>query len=773
MKRRIVITFVLGMTIFNVVAQECQIMDSKQGSITFVVDENLPKPKFDLRTSSNATGMTNILLSAFGIEKNIGNVLACSYENEKIYLSIENALFHSCYLAYADHRPLVLSPDAIWLNICQTFAEYDRDYSKKMRPTMMKKGETMDIEVEASFPNQPDWNSILNILCDEVDKRIKSNIAQIISADFSTTGLNECLATTTTLMKAEKPEYHKTLVTLCCGIPYITLQGTPADWKKIVRKTALLKKYGMGWWVDELQPILNEFQHTAEGHPNQQFWKDIVMKYRPDSIRIGVCSKEQPTYLDGWIIKLFPRLETNMVYEKISPIADFRTKLSHVKFKYRHIPHTGDSVEVTDVDLYTGFLGIDVDSITGALTPRMGWLARSRDPEAEEAERLLQTYGQPLIVKEVPKELKRKRHIKELHLQFEDDVVVPAWMDSIQIDRFTVSGVMSDKEKAVLSKRFPKAKIIQMISYDTRKRNIPAGQYTYRLDSIVCTSANAIRREYYRYDASGKIVEVLEHRTFLPSNKTADSRTTFEYDANGFNTTCNHYKWVDGVEKLVEQECAVYSADGGLLVKESKKSNNYTLERYNYEYNKAGDLVSKQSYHLNINIAYEDTLDYELKKEYTYDKKHRMTSEITYMDRGRWMPFVKIVYEYDKTGELCHETHYDYKATNWQKTKEKETKNQNRSYDKYGNLIREDEEDNHHYYGSTNYYYDLATPLSQVQGMTALEKSKKTFFETTLLSKITDCKHRLMRMTTTNADGQLRPSQTQCQDIIFYYSPVE
>ena len=68
MKRRIVITFVLGMTIFNVVAQECQIMDSKQGSITFVVDENLPKPKFDLRTSSNATGMTDILLSAFGIE---------------------------------------------------------------------------------------------------------------------------------------------------------------------------------------------------------------------------------------------------------------------------------------------------------------------------------------------------------------------------------------------------------------------------------------------------------------------------------------------------------------------------------------------------------------------------------------------------------------------------------------------------------------------------------------------------------------------------------
>lgn len=71
MKRRIVITFVLGMTIFNVVAQECQIMDSKQGSITFVVDENLPKPKFDLRTSSNATGMTNILLSAFGIEKKL------------------------------------------------------------------------------------------------------------------------------------------------------------------------------------------------------------------------------------------------------------------------------------------------------------------------------------------------------------------------------------------------------------------------------------------------------------------------------------------------------------------------------------------------------------------------------------------------------------------------------------------------------------------------------------------------------------------------------
>ena len=50
------------------------------------------------------------------------------------------------------------------------------------------------------------------------------------------------------------------------------------DWKKVIEKTENLRKYGLGWWVDDLTPILNEFVLAAEGKANRAFWQNIVMK---------------------------------------------------------------------------------------------------------------------------------------------------------------------------------------------------------------------------------------------------------------------------------------------------------------------------------------------------------------------------------------------------------------------------------------------------------------------------------------------------------------
>jgi hypothetical protein len=49
-------------------------------------------------------------------------------------------------------------------------------------------------------------------------------------------------------MDAMKSFFEYSVSTMC-GIPEITLEGTPEDWRKIEEKTKALAKYDLEWWV--------------------------------------------------------------------------------------------------------------------------------------------------------------------------------------------------------------------------------------------------------------------------------------------------------------------------------------------------------------------------------------------------------------------------------------------------------------------------------------------------------------------------------------------
>ena len=48
-------------------------------------------------------------------------------------------------------------------------------------------------------------------------------------------------------------------------------------------------------------------------------------------------------------------------------------------------------------------------------------------------------------------------HIKSLHLHFTGPVVLPAWMDAIQIDRLIIAPAPSAEEQTAIKARFPNA----------------------------------------------------------------------------------------------------------------------------------------------------------------------------------------------------------------------------------------------------------------------------------------------------------------------------
>ena len=134
-----------------------------------------------------------------------------------------------------------------------------------------------------------------------------------------------------------------------------------------------------------------------------------------------------------------------------------------VDFKYRMLdPLQGTIINDTPMELWAGFVGVEVDTITNTLTPKIGWLVRVAESDEELLKDLQKNnndWGIELRVKEVPEILSKLQHIKRLHLDFTDTVVLPEWFDRLTIDELSIKGKMTDVEKESLVKRFPNAKI--------------------------------------------------------------------------------------------------------------------------------------------------------------------------------------------------------------------------------------------------------------------------------------------------------------------------
>lgn len=312
-----------------------------------------------------------------------------------------NAIAAAMVLAYADHRPLVLSPDMIWLLIMQGFSAHIDTNSERMRPYFVDfKGKQL-IEIKRGpdwikgNPNN-DWPSIFDEFGQKIAEKTKNGIANTCTPQFTTTGAAEKAAFEVSLMQSMK-HYFDYKFSLSCGIPEITLEGTPEDWALLEKHAADLAQFDLEWWINPLKPILAEFTKASKGEVNTAFWADMV-KYQSYSI---VCTS-QP-FLSGWMLHFFPyyqgkpnpwvanpeqvkKFETAFVANEnqkrnqdrkiVEPeqfdlptldISDFPSSVSAapIEFNYYGTPY--------NYELLAGVIGIRQDDRTFALRPEFGW----------------------------------------------------------------------------------------------------------------------------------------------------------------------------------------------------------------------------------------------------------------------------------------------------------------------------------------------------------------------------------------------------------------
>ncbi len=449
---------------------DCRILSKANGSITFEVDKDLPKPTEELRLW-DADVICREVLGDFQIPREQQNIITHSIApGRKLVLYGEDVVYRMLCWAYAEHRPVALSPDVVWLLISQTFGRYVNQNAEQLRSKIVKHDGVKELTIVSNFDllgggaSATAWNTMLNGFSKQIEYNTQGNIAKVMTCDFSTSTLTSRIASQITLMEAVKQYFRYEVRYSICGIPSVTLHGTAADWQRVLEKTEALTAYDMGWWVESLRPILKEFVAAAKGKPRRDFWLDMITKYHPDQLRGLGCLSTNVKDFDGWFLTFFPTIETKSIPKKSGMYDHMASEVVSVNMKYKRIGRDEkDVIDETDLELYAGFFGASADPKTGALTPEIGWMVRNASTD-ESTARFIGLTNDNLYVlqaEEVLPVMPHLSHFVNLQLTFDGKVTLPAWLDNVKIDNFTVYGIMTDNEAETLRRRFPNIKIVR------------------------------------------------------------------------------------------------------------------------------------------------------------------------------------------------------------------------------------------------------------------------------------------------------------------------
>jgi hypothetical protein len=279
--------------------------------------------------------------------------------------------------AFMDHRPLALSPDAVWLTIAAGVAQHIRLHADELRPQLVRHAGRKIMKVDHGGPMPTDADSWQHLV-EQWSKLLGGEIADaaLFACDFSTSTDVERTAGRIVLLDAYSP-YFVYWLTCICGIPSITLTGTVEDWQRIRARVDAIAGYGLEKWCLSLRPILDQFVRAASGDVDTVFWQAV---YNPVYAYGG-------NVITGWATRFFPYLAGDAPNPMLDlPIDEPRGRpgedydgpgitsrtvpaaLSRLTIRVNDRV-TGDNRAVA---LHAGLVGVAQDA-EGALSPVAGW----------------------------------------------------------------------------------------------------------------------------------------------------------------------------------------------------------------------------------------------------------------------------------------------------------------------------------------------------------------------------------------------------------------
>lgn len=344
---------------------------------TLVIDvETLTPPKKLLETISYDKILANLLKD---LNKDSSVVIAHTRETRPLVES-NHPFFQSMYRAYADHRPFELSPEALWLLICQGFSLHVNNNAEELRHLFVDFEGKRTLSANGTGIRLDDsdspWERIFPQFTNQITAYTGQELIDVLSSDFSTSTPASRVASQITVMESMKAYFDYWMA--ICGIPHVILHGTPDDWQSVIDRTEFLRQYKLDWWVDEMLPVLRKIKLASEGEVDKAFWRDMFKEHELNGEGCGAAE----TLADGWIVKFYPYNNMDIHIWKNMPPDFFRNSLEGLYDGAKDLPPEISSVpvkfqdangETTDLTLWAGFVGIAQDKETFALRPEIGW----------------------------------------------------------------------------------------------------------------------------------------------------------------------------------------------------------------------------------------------------------------------------------------------------------------------------------------------------------------------------------------------------------------
>jgi hypothetical protein len=308
-----------------------------------------------------------------------------------------HALIDAVSLAFGEHRPLVLSPDCIWLTIEQGFAHHLTENAETLRHRLVKHQGKGTLSANVFDLSLKSFEGAIAEFSSQIRDASDTVLHETLICNFSTTTPTIRTASEVVLMDAYS-SYFSYEMRFVCGIPKITVTGSTEDWQRIRSRVEVLATYGLEWWAIRLRPILDEFVRTANGQPDLEFWQAICKPKRAYGA----------TTITGWVADLFPYLndrpnrrrshvfehkrrnwaipvETGIETrrslggepgaEKGVATASFPSGLASVPVKLSF-----PNGSAKELDFVAGFVGVEQSPNDLALSPVISWSVTERAP---------------------------------------------------------------------------------------------------------------------------------------------------------------------------------------------------------------------------------------------------------------------------------------------------------------------------------------------------------------------------------------------------------
>jgi len=321
------------------------------------------------------------------IESRIGGKFeSCELKfRKKSLVETELHPFIDClYIAYSDHRRITITPDMIWLLICQGFSIHVNNNVEELRNKFVAFNDKKKLKVETEHISiefvkgsiSSPWSLAFPSMSDSISKYVKSDIHNLYIQSFSTTTIAEKSAYEIALLDVMSGYFEYEYET-ACGIPEINIEGTKEDWLKIQNNIRKFKGYEIDNWINSLEPIIQQFVNASNNKIDQPFWSNIFKRK----------DESGGPYITGWIIKFFPYISEGNQKMVKNPYLDrepkefmeglvtnnFNNGLSKADFIWNYYE------KEYKMEFLSGFIGIKQDKNTLTLKPEIGWLVKDKN----------------------------------------------------------------------------------------------------------------------------------------------------------------------------------------------------------------------------------------------------------------------------------------------------------------------------------------------------------------------------------------------------------